>query len=265
MSRFSKGQTVWMGRGNHQREMVVAKVHNNSFLPILQYSFEAPHDGFVCGEQSIRDTADGADLRIRDCFKDDHKKETAIRINTIASAKRHVIDAEPFALENVFSDTQVDFKPDLKLCKWLTNYANGKLIIHVGSGQGHLVNMLKMCRAKAIGIEPNIDKEEWIKWRLQNDGMNNFDINEILQGTVENYANLIKSVNTNAILIIACPKVKDFVRTTISIMPFGMELIYISTDDLPFVMNDPYINKEVKLLAHEGISENNESMYSIIK
>ncbi len=265
MSRFEKGQTVWMGRGEFLRELIVARVINNSFLPIYQYSFEAPNDDFACGEQSIRDTADGADLRIGDCFKADHKKETAIKINTIASAKRQVVDAEPFGLENVFSDIQVDFKPDLKLCKWLTNYANGRMFIHVGSGQGHLVNMLKMCRAKAIGIEPNIDKEDWIKWRLQNDNIDHFDINEILQGSVEDYANLIKTLNTKAILIIACPKVKDFVKSTISIMPFGMELIYISTDELPFVMNDPYINKEVKLLTHEGISENNESIYSIIK
>lgn len=65
-SRFVKGQTVYMGRGDTLKELVVEDVIENPMLPIRQYSFEGK--GFVCGEQSIRATKDGRDLKLGECF-----------------------------------------------------------------------------------------------------------------------------------------------------------------------------------------------------
>ena len=69
MSRFKKGQVVWSGRDEHERELTVARVINNPLIPIRQYTFEAPNDGFACGEQSLRENQDDEDLKLRDCFK----------------------------------------------------------------------------------------------------------------------------------------------------------------------------------------------------
>jgi len=68
MSRFKVGQTVYMGRGIKLKTLVVKQVFENPLLPIRQYGFEAPNDGFICGEQSIRATINGNDLRVKDCF-----------------------------------------------------------------------------------------------------------------------------------------------------------------------------------------------------
>lgn len=268
MSRFIKGQTVYMDRGLKMKTLIVKNVIDNGVIPIFQYTFEAPHDGFACGEQSIRDTPDGADLKLSECFKENHIKENTARINTIASALRQVVDEteQGYPKIEIFNDFRVDFKPNLVLTKWLAKYANGKIFIHVGSGQGHLVNMLKMSQARAIGIEPNINKQEWIKWRLHRDTIDGIDINEILEGSIERYGKLLTDTKNNAIVIIARPKNKDFVRTTLQLMPKGMELIYIVTDELPMVMNEPYFggfDLDIKLLEHEGISEDNEFIYSI--
>lgn len=263
MSRFKKGQTVWKGRGEKARKMIVAKAHNNPLIPVYQYTFEAPYDGFACGEQSLRSTEHGPDLKMRDCFKKDHAKENASRVNTIASALRQVVSEETSGLRipnlSTFDNFRVDFKPDLKLTKWLTHYANGRMFIHVGSGQGHLVNMLKMSGARAVGIEPNIDKEEWIKWRITRDGAN-IDVNEILEGGVERYASLINALGKDkAILIIARPKNMDFVKTTYEMMPKGMELLYVTEVGVNLIA------KPCELLEHEGISEDNEVIYSLTK
>lgn len=65
-SRFTVGQTVYMGRGEHLKTLVVERVIENPLLPIRQYGFEGV--GFFCGEQSIRKTIDGRDLKIGECF-----------------------------------------------------------------------------------------------------------------------------------------------------------------------------------------------------
>ncbi len=271
MSKFKKGDTVWMGRGDKAKKMIVDRVIDNHLIPIYQYTFEAPHNGFACGEQSIRKTENGADLKLSDCYKKSKDKEATVRINTIASAKRTLIEPDDFGVGNFFKNIKVDFKPSLDLAKWIVDYAQNRLIIHVGAGQGHLVRMLKMRQGKAIGIEPNLNKMAWIEQRINNDrGSVNFDVNEMLEGEVEDYKSLISSLgkNNQAILVIARPKVKDFVKSTLSIMPSGMELLYATTDELPFVQNDPYLANgasKIELLNHNGVSEDNESIYSIIK
>lgn len=269
MSRFKVGETVYMGRGLHQKELVVARVIDNPLLPIFQYSFEAPNNGFACGEQSLRKHPDDPDLRLNECWKENHSKENVTRVNTIGSALRRVIDEDSSGLFGsetptlkTFDDFRVDFKPDLKLVKWLVKYADNRLIVHVGSGQGHLVTMLRQANnwldRNAIGIEPNINKQEWLKWRISRDGAN-ADVNEILDGRIEDYEKLLTDMGKDRVLlVIARPKIKDFVSTTFNLMPKGMELLYIDTAE-PFFVN------EFTKLTHEGVSEDSELIYSVIK
>lgn len=265
MSRFNKGQTVYSGRGDKMQTLVVARVIDNHLLPIFQYTFEAPNDGWACGEQSLRETANGADLKMSECLKPNHIKNNVARVNTMASALRKVVGEDESGLDilklSVFDDFRVDFKPDLHLVKWLVKYANGRIIIHVGSGQGHLVNMIKIQgKGRAIGIEPNIDKMEWIKWRLHRDDMSNIDINEILDGRVEDYAKLLTDMGKDKVLvIIARPKVMDFVETTYNLMPKGMEMLYVTQESVNLIA------RPCKLLDPEGCSEDNEVIYSLIK
>lgn len=267
MSRFKVGQTVYYGRGEKMKTLVVAKVHKNPLIPVRQYTFEAPNDGWGCGEQSLRKTPDGADLRLRDCFVDD---ETVVptRINTIASAKRNPImmdRVEQFGdVSKLFGDSDVFFRPDLKLVDWLKKYANGRMIIDVGSGQGHLVTMLKRSGARAMGIEPNFNREVWLKFR----GFDG-DINEILPHKIEDtfIKTLINSLGKDqAILVFARPCHSNFVYNGIYNMPKGMEALYIT---LPENLDDyddlGGFKEDAKLLSHEGISEDNEVIYSIVR
>ncbi len=273
MTRFEVGQTVYMGRGEKMREMVVAKRHDNPMIPVYQYSFEAPNDGFACGEQSIRETIDGPDLKMSDCWKEKSDRyESMIRtqINTIASGMRHVIDGSGVGAQDHFQSLfgcSVFFKPDLKFANWLKQYANGRMIIDVGSGQGHLVNMLKRTGAKAIGLEPEFDQEEFFKWRLQRNNIEDIDINEILPWTVERAENLINDLGKDkCILIFARPDDYSYVVNGLQAMPKGMEALYIDTEEM-FGFNDylKYFKEKAVLKEHIGVSEDNEKVYSIIR
>jgi len=271
MARFKVGQTVYYGRGDKEKQLVVAKVHKNPLLPIHQYSFEAPNDGWACGEQSLRAKSDDADLRLKDCFVDDHDVLVPTRINTIASAKRHPIFMDRLEggldVGGSFSDSDIFFRPNLKMVRWLKEHANGRLIIDVGCGQGHLVNMLKREGARAMGIEPNFDKTEWLKWRMLSGG--DIDVNEILEGRVEDTFNkkLIESLGKDQVMLVfARPCHTDFVQVGIRNMPEGMEALYITVPENLSEYNDlGRFKSQATKLDHEGESEDSEVVYSIIR
>lgn len=284
MSKYKIGQTVYMGRGENMRELVVADVIDNPMLPVFQYSFEPPNDGFACGEQSIRDTPDGRSYTIGESFKtydgsesepDFSFDEASARINTMASGKRHPIMMDNLQIgaaasdvaSIVFASSNVFFRPDLVFCKWLKKYANGRLVIDVGAGQGHLVNMLGKVGGHVMGIEPNFDKRMWIDMRLsQNDSMLSFNPNEMIQGTIQQNKSLISGMGDKALLVFARPCHSDFVEIGIKNMPDEMEALYISLPENFDKYDDLGEFKETAvLLDHDGVSEDNENVWSIKK
>lgn len=266
MSRFKKDQTVYSGRGDKLQTLVIARVHKNPMLPIHQYAFKPPNDGYLVGEQSIRGTIDGKDLTLGECMIENN--EIATRVNTIMSAKRNTVRFDEHGVEDIFNDCNLFFRPDIEFCEWLKEYAGERLIIDVGSGQGHLVRMLKMVGVKrVIGIEPNIDKEMWIKWRLSHDSYNGiFDVNEILQGTVESHKKLIYGLKEKVLLVFARPCHSDFVETGIYNMHDDAEALYITVPENLERYNDlGSYKKDAVLLDHKGSSEDSEVVYSIKK
>ena len=268
-SRFKKGQTVFMD----ERELVIKKVHKNPLIPIYQYSFEAPNDGFACGEQSLRAKSTDRDLTLSECFVDDGSEVPTV-FNTIASARRHPIMMDRLEggmdVGELFADSDIFFRPDLKMVRWLKERANGRMIIDVGSGQGHLVTMLKREGARAMGFEPNINKEEWIKWRmLDTHHTDSIDVNEIMTYRIQDTfaKKLIESLGKDQVMLVfARPCHSDFVEVSIRNMPEGMEAIYITVPENLDLYNDlGRFEDGAELLEHDGMSEDSEVVYSIIR
>ena len=232
---------------------------------MYQYSFEAPNDGFACGEQSLRENFYDEDLKMSDCFKNDVDAESATRINTLMYAGRKQMVAQDFGLSENFNHCNLFFKPNLKFCKWLKEYANGRMIIDVGSGQGHLVNMLKMQKALVMGLEPYFNIQIAIEHRSAR-GLE-FNINEILPMTVQEAKNIINGLGAKkAMLVFARPCHSTFVFEGMYNMPEGMEALYITVPENLKLYDDlGLFKKKAKLIEHEGTSEDNEVVYSVIK
>lgn len=270
MSRFQPGDKVWKGRGEFAKQITVAKVHDNPMLPVFQYSFEAPNDGFLCGEQSLRWNEDDPDFRLRDCWKEQYEdqvsKEVSTRINTITSGMMQTIDMDDFGLSMSFEDSDIFFKPNLEMVDWLVEYANDRLIVDVGSGQGHLVNMISRKTKKVMGIEPNFNHEWYMKWRMT---YNNLDLspNRFLQGTIQRWSKMLNGLGADKILLVfARPCHSTFVREGIRLMNEGTECLYITLPENIRDYNDLGSFKfRAKLLEHKGISEDNEVVYSVIR
>lgn len=262
-ARYKKGQTVW----EDNKEVVIKGVHLHRLLPIYQYTFEAPNDGYAVGEQSLRDSKYSKKLTLSECMGDTNIQSTIF--NTISSAKRHPImfdrTEQGDISEIMGSEGDTFFRPDIKLIKWLIKYAGDRLIIDVGSGQGHLVNQIKRFKGKAIGIEPNFDYYNWLKFRKLDDGIP--DINEILPYTIQQKAKFIQGMPSDKVLIVfARPCHTRFVEEGIDILPVGMESLYITLPENLNLYDDLGGYKQrARKIEHEGISEDNEVIYSIIK
>jgi hypothetical protein len=125
--------------------------------------------------------------------------------------------------------------------------------------------MLKMVKAKCIGIEPNFNKQKWLEWRLIREDISNIDINEILEGTVSMHKGLIAGLgrNNKAIVLFARPKVYDFVKQGLLNMPKGMEALYIDVESNYDRIG--LFERTKNLLEHKGVSEDSELVYSIIR
>lgn len=235
---------------------------------------------FACGEFSIDYAVDNSknnheedvsnpDLSFLSPTQPDETSEhSATVMNTTAAIMRQTIDGSESGIpENIarMVGSSLFFKPDMKFVKWLIKYADGRQIIDVGAGQGHLVRMIKMFGGKAIGLEPNFDQRRYIEQGKIKWG-NDFDINEMLPWTIERVKGFINGLGSKALLIFARPCHSDFVVNGIRNMPNDMEALYITKPENVVKYNDlgEYFEKR-KFIKHDGVSEDNEIVYSILK
>lgn len=258
-SRFKVGQKVYMGRGDKMQTLTVKEIIQNPMLPIRQYAFEEV--GFICGEQSIRATIDGRDLKLGECFRDDAEDDVLTSINTRANGMGKTIFNGVFdnKIGNLF------FKPDLIFSKWLVEYANGRMIIDIGCGQGHLVRMIKKMGGKVMGLEPNFDYLAYTKMRSLA-GTLEGAVNEVMPMRVQDADKLIQGLGDKALLVFARTNQGGFVEDGLDIMPNGMEALFITIPNTVDVLVElGKYEPQKKLIQHKGVSEDSEVVYSIKK
>ena len=169
------------------------------------------------------------------------------------------MDAEIF-------NAPIFFKPDLEFVEWLVNYAGDRLIIDVGCGQGHLLNMIKICKGRVMGLEPNFNYESYVEYNMMRNNPS-FNPNEVLPYTIERAENLINSLGAEkAMLVFARPCHSNFVENGIENMPVGMEALYITLPENIDLYHDlGRFDSIKKKINHHGTSEEKEVVYSIIK
>lgn len=272
MGRFKKDDVVYLG----EKRLVVKERIDNPLLQVYQYAFYDTN--LICGEQSLKANPDDPELRISDCYKEQYDDEPEEEdLEDDKSTFQDDVDfklntyANSFGTSIYSTDTDIMgvggnlfFKPDFMFVKWLVNYANGRMIIDVGAGQGHLVRMIKKMGGKAIGLEPNMDYMQVTKMRMMRD--QSHDINEILPFRIQDQARMIQGLGDKAMLVFARPCHSGFVEDGLDIMPKGMEALYITLEENLERYDDlgDYEDSAV-LLEHKGISEDNEVVYSIKK
>lgn len=199
-----------------------------------------------------------------------HEEETrfkydaiATRLNTTAITTRNPISLDDWGLQGNMTGG-LFFKPDLKFVEWLVNYADGRVIVDVGAGQGHLVRMIKQVGGRSVGLEPNFNAEAYREYCLSGGYMP--ELNEILPMTIQQAKGIVSGMGKKALLVFARPCHSDFVEYGLTIMSDQTEALYITVPENLERYNDlGMYKKNAVLISHEGISEDNEIVLSIKK
>lgn len=258
MSLYKVGDIAYLG----DKEVTIARVIDNPMLPVYQYSFEPPHDGYACAAGSLSNSPGGPTHNMFDDEKQDGLDEDAFvqtKINTAAYVGKHIIKEEVLGVD-------VFFRPDIEFCTWLEDYANGRMVVDVGCGQGHLLNMLKRhTDLRVMGIEPNYDYVEAITL-ARAIGHSIPGPNDILGYTIQEAKAITQGLGGKALFVYARPCHTGFVEDGLDLLVAGQEALYITVPQNLKLFNDlgEYRDSAVKL-NHRGTSEDNEVVYSIKK
>lgn len=253
------------------------------FFGAYQYSLGKENGGdflFACGEAQINRAVNEEESNhdyeptkpdlsfLVDKPRKQQFDSSAALLNTTSAVMRQPIDGSDTGIDPEIAKlcgSSLFFKPSRKMAKWLVKYANGRTIIDIGAGQGHLVRMIKSLGGKAFGLEPNFDYGRYVEVGRLRWG-SDFDINEMLPWTVEKAKGMIAQMGNKALLVFARPCHSDFVYNGIKNMPEGMEALYITVPENLEKHNDLGTYKsDAVLLEHEGESEDGEIVMSIIK
>ncbi len=244
----------------HGEQKVIHDVHYNPLLGLHQISFKGSERCFS-GEQEVKrhpDEPRKSISEILDYYETQNNHKTLF--NTVCMGHH----ASPDTLEDNLADYKavgVDFfTPTHSFVEWLIKYANGRFIVEVGSGPGHLLKYLNRFDCKVMGIEPNIDQTRILIAQL-NDLAPRI---HVVPKRIEDCENLLKGFGQNVLVVIAQTKVSDFVEDTINIVQKGVEVLYVNNykrvEDV-----GKYLSK-VKVLKDNVTYEDKEAVaFSIIK
>lgn len=158
----------------------------------------------------------------------------------------------------------VFFKPNTEMVDWIVEYADGRMIIDVGAGTGHLAKMLNAKGGKVIIIEPTQDYLLWMQIQQLSSGPKI----HLLPGGIEDKSKMVGDIckDNKAMLLFARPCHSDFVINGIDLLPKGAEALYITVPENLELYDDlGKYQDEAVLLGHEGTSADNEVVYSIRK
>lgn len=236
------------------KKLIVKSVVDNPLIPVYQYTFEGTN--IACAVNLLSDYLGGPNGMLSEDQKTDPKEDMDTIINTGSILQRTIVE-QPEIRISVF------FKPNLDFVDWIKEYANGRLIMDVGCGQGHLVRMLKRSGAKCFGIEPLFDYGKYMHSKMIRGDI--FDPNEIMPYDVTRAKSFIDN-KADKLLIFARPCHSTFVEEALDYLPSGQEALYITLSDNLENYNDlgKYKHLAIKL-DHKGISEDSEVVYSITK
>lgn len=260
--RFKVGQTVYMGRDDKMKTLVIESIRDIESINLYQYFFENTNMGV--GEHMLRDSVDGEDLTLIGCVNkttEELDNQTRTTVNTFGYTSGFTNDMNNELYTSVF------FKPNLEFCEWLVEYAGDRMIFEIGVGTGHLLKMIKMCNPARppMGIEPNFDYIKSVKSKMVEDQSHN--VNEVLPYNVTRAKFLLSAFKPDQTLIVcARPCHGSHIVEALDYMQDGVEFLYITLPENIEEYDDlgdyESIAREIEF---EGNSEDNEVVYSIIK
>jgi len=253
VSEFKVGDKV---TNEYGEELTVSRVTFQMLTRVYMYQFEG--QGFACSALGMRKVGDDHVYKIGEIVQLNRSADNILDEMLQSQGKLNGTRdfmGKDYALEF--------FQPDNTYVEWIRDYANGRVIIDVGTGSGRLTHYLQSAGARVIGIEPFFDMDklsEYNRWAI----MNERPMVQILGKKIEDCGSLIKGQGNKILILFARPCHSDFVTNTLNMKDSETEVLYITKPDVVANYLDlgGYDDQKV-LIPHKGFSVESEVVYSV--
>jgi SAM-dependent methyltransferase len=256
---YGNEETVYLDFGNGSEIQGPYTVESSTFNKLTRvYMYSFKEVGMCCGEMYLKSHPDDRKLTLGDVMYPPSEGQ----LNVLEAYTNHgEFRAESHRRGNVMN--MLFFRPYDNMIKWLVEYANGRVIIDVGSGTGWLLQQLRKAGAKVVGIEPFLQAEDLINFNVENLKYGLGIIN-VMPRRVEECGDILKALGGKAMLLFARPCHSDFVENALDIKHPDTEALYITVPENLVKYRDlgDWDDKKV-LIQHEGGSADKEVVYSI--
>lgn len=243
-------------------EIITIKSIGNNVLGISMVGFEEKGDIRVSEHYLKRNIQDN-DLKMSDVLPGLDQMNSYL--NGIATTT-NMMDQEKLK-KTSFTGGVIFFSPNPKMVKWLVEYSGNRTIVDVGSGSGHLLNLLWNYKKDVMGIEPLFSPETYYR-RLMHKGIGGRIIH-VLPKKVQDCGSILNTLANNKkglLCVFARPCHGTYVEEGIDLLPEGVECLYITKPENMDLYDDlGKYRSRAKILDHEGRSKEEEVVYSIVK
>lgn len=147
------------------------------------------------------------------------------------------------------------FNPDDTFVKWISDYANGRLILDVGCGQGHLLHRLSKYNNKIFGIDCFVDYFSWVEKFKEVTGISGAA--KLLPYSIETdmIQKIVKDLQPLILLCRPCHS-QQFIRGTyLTAAKNNLEMLYIGLKEN---IEDDLRDIKYERVSFEGSSEDEE-------
>lgn len=158
------------------------------------------------------------------------------------------------------------FKPDSKFINWIVDYANDRMILDVGSGDGHIMRALHNAgHVKIVGVDPFVNYMDFMKKAMKECGQSLQVIpSEVDSEIVNKFINGIGEQGKEILVLLCRPCHHPFLtKYTCDLAKLNhVEVLYIGLPENVYGDLDRYGFKYTQI-EHEGTSEENEIVLKI--
>jgi hypothetical protein len=262
-ARFKKGEKVYLEfSGKCDGKLyTINRVHFQLLTTVFMYGFEESE--ICCAEMYLKRKMTDKPLKLGDILHGPTERTNELYEEGWSTKLGRVTADGVRSYSGKLS--MMFFRPDQEFLKWIVEYANGRIIIDIGCGNGYMTERMADLGGKIIGVDPHFNLEDSVEMNRRRITNGQQPVH-FLPKRIQDCSDIITGLGKEkGILLFARPcHHTGFVEAALNMRPKGMEALYITIPDNMEKYDDlGKYKKKVKVLEHRGRSADHEVVYLI--
>jgi SAM-dependent methyltransferase len=227
-----------------------------SIARIFMYTFE--DYGAGVGEIYLKAAKEDKHISVKEAF---HESDAQTSLKELYDGSGKISGTSHTA---DYTKGLMFFQPNQKMIQWIVKYAAGRLILDIGCGTGRVTMWIQEEGGRIIGCDPAMDYDGIIKRKMEYIEKGR-DLPHFMPMKIEDMGKFFQGQGNKVLLMVARPCHSNFVENTLNMKDADTELLYITKPSVMEEYDDLGVYKnKAKLIEHEGLSIEQEKVWSII-